>query len=105
MARQSTSIGRKSSCNDRWSRYVSFLTKLPIDRYDPDAFKQRTSRLIYTELSAVLSAAAQIKLAASLLTWMNIANMHTDPEGILIELLPPPLRDHMPDRYIGACNG
>jgi hypothetical protein len=31
--------------------------------------------------------------------------MRTDPGGILIEMLPPRLRDHMPDRYIGACNG
>jgi len=28
--------------------------------------------------------------------------MRTDPGGIQIELLPLRLRDHMPDRYIGA---
>jgi hypothetical protein len=30
--------------------------------------------------------------------------MCTDPGGIVIELLPPRLRDHMPDRYISACH-
>jgi hypothetical protein len=30
--------------------------------------------------------------------------MRTDPGGILIELPAPWLRDHMPDRYISACN-
>jgi hypothetical protein len=29
--------------------------------------------------------------------------MRTDPGGLVIELLPPPLRDHMPDRYIEAA--
>lgn len=53
----------------------------------------------------MLSIAARIKLAAALLTGMGPSNMRTDPGGILIEMLPPRLRDHMPDRYIGACNG
>jgi hypothetical protein len=56
-------------------------------------------------LSAVLSIAARIKLATALLTGMGFSNMRTDPGGILIDMLPPRLRDHMPDRYIGACNG
>jgi hypothetical protein len=111
---------------------VSFLTKLPIDRYGRFLHCERQGRFekanlapdtsselpsfddgvakelrahLHGTLSAVLSAAARIKLAASLLIGMNIANMRTDPGGILIELLPPRLRDHMPDRYIGACNG
>jgi hypothetical protein len=52
-----------------------------------------------------VSIAARIKLATALLTSMGPSNMRTDPGGILIEILPPRLRDHMPDRYIGACNG
>ena len=60
---------------------------------------------LHGPLSAVLSIAARIKLAAALLTGMGPSNMRTDPGGILIEMLPPRLRDHMPDRYIGACNG
>jgi hypothetical protein len=30
------------------------------------------------------------------------ARTRTDLGGLLIETLPPPLRDHMPDRYIQA---
>jgi triacylglycerol lipase len=60
---------------------------------------------LHGPLAAVLSIAARIKLAAALLTGMGPSNMRTDPAGILIEMLPPRLRDHMPDRYIGACNG
>jgi len=60
---------------------------------------------LHEPLSAVLSIAARIKLATALLTGMGPSNMRTDPGGILIEMLPPRLRDHMPDRYIGACNG
>ena len=60
---------------------------------------------LHGPLSAVLSIAARIKMATALLTGMGPSNMRTDPGGILIEMLPPRLRDHMPDRYIGACNG
>jgi Lipase (class 3) len=60
---------------------------------------------LHGPLSAVLSIAARIKLAVALLTGMGPSNVRTDPGGILIEMLPPRLRDHMPDRYIGACNG
>ena len=111
---------------------MSFLTKLPIDRYGrflhcerqgrfekanlaPDTssdlppFDDSVAKELRAHLHGTLSAAARIKPAAPLPTGMNtgmnIANMRTDPGGILIELLPPWLRDHMPDRYIGACNG
>jgi hypothetical protein len=48
-------------------------------------------------------ALEQIKLAVALGAGVNIPNMRNDPGGIIIELLPPRLRDHMPDRYIDAC--
>jgi hypothetical protein len=60
---------------------------------------------LHGALSAALSAGARIKLAAALVIGTKIPNMRTDPAGVLIELLPPRLRDHMPDRYISACNG
>jgi hypothetical protein len=46
---------------------------------------------------------ARAKLAAALALgrWTGLP-AHGSPGGIVIELLPPPLRDHMPDRYIGA---
>jgi hypothetical protein len=60
---------------------------------------------LHGPFSAVLSIAARIKPAVALLTGMGPSNMRTDPGGILIEMPPPRLRDHMPDGYIGACHG
>jgi hypothetical protein len=61
---------------------------------------------LHGPLSAVPSAAARIKLAAALLTGIGPSNMRSDRGGILDDLLPPRLRDHMPDRYIiGGCHG
>ena len=56
-------------------------------------------------LSAAVTAVERIKLALALQAGAKIPNMRTDPGGIIIELLPPRLRDHMPDRYISGCNG
>jgi hypothetical protein len=58
---------------------------------------------LHGPMSALLSAEARTRLAAAVLTGTGPADMRTDPGGIVIELLPPRLRDHMPDRYIGAC--
>jgi Lipase (class 3) len=44
----------------------------------------------------------RLELAAALELGKGPPGMRTDVGGILIELLPPRLRDHMPDRYIGA---
>ena len=61
--------------------------------------------VLHGPLSTAQSAGARIKLATALLAGMGISDMRSDAGGILIELLPPRLRDHMPDRYIGACHG
>jgi triacylglycerol lipase len=50
----------------------------------------------------IISIARRYKLAAALATGWGPAGMRTDPGGIAIELLPPRLRDHMPDRYISG---
>jgi hypothetical protein len=64
--------------------------------------KELTS-LLDGPLSQFVSPIERLKLAASLAIGTKVAGMRTDPAGILIELLPPRLRDHMPDRYIGGC--
>jgi lipase (class 3) len=51
---------------------------------------------------SISSASDRLKLAAELAVGINPAGLRTDPGGIAIELLPPRLRDHMPDRYIAA---
>ena len=43
-----------------------------------------------------------VKVAALLALRQGPPGARTDPGGIAIELLPPRLRDHMTDRYIGA---
>jgi hypothetical protein len=60
--------------------------------------------LLQGPLSNVVSYLGRLKLAAALAFGMGAAGMRTDLGGILIELLPPRLRDHMPDRYIGGFN-
>ena len=53
-------------------------------------------------LVAALSSLDQLKLAARLAIGRGPPGARTDWVGIAIELLPPRLRDHMTDRYIGA---
>lgn len=60
------------------------------------------AQLLHGPLSKLLSPFERLQLAASLAVGAGPQGMRNDPAGILIELLPPRLRDHMPDRYIGA---
>jgi pimeloyl-ACP methyl ester carboxylesterase len=60
------------------------------------------SNFLHDPLARMISDADRLKLAAALAFGRGPAGMRTDPGGIAIELLPPRLRDHMPDRYIGA---
>jgi hypothetical protein len=55
-------------------------------------------------LSNLLSPLDRLKLATALAVGIGPSGMRTDPGGILIELLPPRLRDHIPDRYIAAVS-
>jgi len=56
-------------------------------------------------LARLKSTADQLGLALSLARGRGPADMRTDPAGVLIETLPPRIRDHIPDRYIAACGG
>jgi len=49
-------------------------------------------KLHHGPLSDIMSLPERFKLVSALALGI----------GLAIELLPPPLRDHMPDRYIGA---
>jgi len=48
--------------------------------------------------------AAQLRRAALALIGQPEPGTRIDPAGITIEMLPPRIRDHMPDRYIAACS-
>jgi triacylglycerol lipase len=57
---------------------------------------------LHSPLGAANAAAAQLRLAAEMALGRVPPGTRTDPGGILIELLPPRIRDHMPDRYCSA---
>jgi triacylglycerol lipase len=63
---------------------------------------QELSGLLQSPVSTILSPWKRLKLAVALMIGQGPPELRTDAGGILIELLPPRLRDHMPDRYIGA---
>jgi hypothetical protein len=60
---------------------------------------------LHGPLAAVGAALERIRWAVALQAGAEIPGMRTDPGSIFAERLPPRLRDHMPDRYIAACNG
>jgi triacylglycerol lipase len=60
--------------------------------------------LMHGSLSGVLSMTERLKIVAALALGWSPAGMRSDPGGLIIELLPPPLRDHVPDRYIQATS-
>jgi hypothetical protein len=57
---------------------------------------------LHSPLGAANAVGAQLRLAAEMALGRVPHGTRTDPGGILIELLPPPIRDHMLDRYCSA---
>jgi hypothetical protein len=57
---------------------------------------------IHSPFGAASAAATQLRLAAEMALGKVSPGIRTDPGGIVIELLPSRIRDHMPDRYCGA---
>jgi len=86
--------------------------KFAVDDLQPDAqsnappFKDGISKEVTAVLRGPIAALLELKdrlnLAAALALGIGPPGLRTDPGGIAIELLPPRLRDHMPDRYIGG---
>ena len=96
-------VGRMLRC-DRLKRFGA-QAPASMDSDDPqfvDGITKELTALNLGPLSGVMSATHRAKLVAALVLGMGPAGMRTDPAGILIETLPPRLRDHMPDRYIAA---
>jgi triacylglycerol lipase len=65
---------------------------------------KQLTQFLHSPLSAVMLPFDRLKLAAAMFLDIAPPGTRTDPAGIVIELLPPVLRDHMPDRYIGALS-
>ena len=60
------------------------------------------SEFLHGPLVAALAAVDHVRVAALLAFGHGPPGARTDLGGIAIETLPPRLRDHMTDRYIGA---
>jgi hypothetical protein len=96
------------------ARHVGRLLTCPrLGKFDENALAQSTdsdepsfvkgiSRDLREAPGAAISTLDRLKLAAELAMGINPTGLRTDPGGIAIELLPPRLRDHVPDRYIAA---
>jgi triacylglycerol lipase len=66
-------------------------------------FSRDVAQSVREHLNGEFGQAERLRLTAMLAIGANPSGLRTDPAGILIEMLPPRLRDHMPDRYIAAC--
>jgi hypothetical protein len=58
----------------------------------------------HSPAAAIVEQAQRLRLAAEMALGRVPPGTRTDAGGVAIELLPPRLRDHMPDRYIAALS-
>jgi triacylglycerol lipase len=95
-------LGRVLTC-ERLAKFVAANlaadTSSDVPQFDGDDFSQS----VRDHLNGVFGQAERLSLNAMLRIGANPSGLRTDLAGILIEMLPPRLRDHMPDRYIAAC--
>ena len=57
-----------SACDKRWSRHMSFLTKLPTELYSPDAFKEFIGGPAF-DLGNAKAMAASMPIALNSSVW------------------------------------
>jgi triacylglycerol lipase len=94
-------LGRALAC-ERSAKFVA--ANLAADTSsDFPPFRDDVAESVRDHLNGVFGQAERLRLTAMLTVGANPSGLRTDPAGILIEMLPPRLRDHMPDRYIAAC--
>jgi hypothetical protein len=79
-----------------------FENECPDDPQFENGVSKRLHDVLHSPLAAIAAPFQRWKLALSLVFGRGPADMRHDAGGIAIELLPPRLRDHMPDRYIGG---
>jgi triacylglycerol lipase len=97
-------VGRHLRCA-RTGKFDVNALKPGTDSDEPDfkrGLAREVSELLRGPLSGVMSITGRLKLVTALGLGLGPRSMRADPGGIAIELLPPRLRDHMPDRYIGG---
>jgi triacylglycerol lipase len=97
-------LGRYLHC-DRGGRFDAGALAADTRSDDPPfvaGVAKELSDFLNGPLVAALNTFNQLKLTALLAFGLGPPGARTDLGGIAIELLPPRLRDHMTDRYIGA---
>lgn len=97
-------VGRYLHC-DRGAKFkTEALAADPTSDSPPfiEGISKDLASLLLAPLSTILPVAGRVKLAALMAAGLGSEGMRRDPVGIAIELLPPRLRDHIPDRYIGG---
>jgi hypothetical protein len=99
-------VGRYLHCG-RAAKFDARLLAEAVGSDDPQfshGFSKEVEGLLHGPLSGVMPLGERLKIVAALALGWSRAGMRTDPGGLIIELLPPPLRDHIPDRYIQATS-
>jgi len=99
-------VGRPLRCASREKFDANALVSLA-EHSDAPAFERGISVTLKNLLhgrTEKFPTDAQRKALAAILSRKDAQDIRTDPGGLIIELLPPPLRDHMPDRYIQAAS-
>jgi hypothetical protein len=97
-------LGRHLHC-ERGSKFEPARLSPDATSNDPpfeEGISKELAAVLHGPISSLLSLGKRLNLAAALALGINPGGLRTDPGGIAIELLPPRLRDHMPDRYIGG---
>ena len=97
-------LGRHLHC-ERGGRFDAGALAADTRSDDPPfvaGVARELSGFLHEPLVVAHTALDQVRVAALLALRQGPPGARTDPGGIAIELLPPRLRDHMTDRYIGA---
>lgn len=101
-------VGRLLRCASRGTFDAKLLAALDGPAADEPAFEKGISAqlkgLLHGSMSGVMPITGRLKVLSALMLGVQTGGVRSDPGGLIIELLPPPLRDHMPDRYIQATS-
>jgi pimeloyl-ACP methyl ester carboxylesterase len=98
-------VGRYLHC-ERMGRFDAGQMDPATESDKPD-FQEGVAKELASVLHGALAGEARARLESLMRVLAGAAadGVRTDAAGILIDLLPPRLRDHMPDRYMAACSG
>ena len=98
-------VGRRLHC-ERGGRFsadaLAADTNVRRTAVRPGHRRPKSSACCVTRVESALAMTERLGLAFQMASGRGPDTMRSDAAGALIETLPPRLRDHMPDRYIGG---